>query len=293
METSHKAEIAVIGGTGIYDSTILEDVKEVKVPTPYGSTSDLITLGIFKDRYIAFLPRHGKGHVSPPHNLNNRANIWAIKQLGAKRIVASSAVGSLREDYRPGDFVITDQFIDRTRKRVDTFYQGGQLCHISSADPICPQLHDFFSGFVKELGFTVHQNGTYVCIEGPRFSTRAESRLFRQWGCDIVGMTLYPECILAREAEICYVTLSFITDYDVWHEEEEPVTLEMILQNLGENTKNAKKILKKAIAVMPENIGSQCGCQNALENTIVTKPEVISSETKNKLRYIVGRYLSN
>jgi 5'-methylthioadenosine phosphorylase len=214
---------------------------------------------------VAFIPRHGRGHQIPPHRINNRANIWALKELGVQRIVASSAVGSLREDYEPGDFVITDQFVDRTRKRTDTFYEGGQLCHISAADPICPQLHDFFSEFVGRLGLRGHSTGTYVCIEGPRFSTRAESRLFRQWGADIIGMTLYPECVLALEAEICYVSVGMVTDYDVWA--DRPVSTQEIIGTMSKNSANFKKLIMEAIPEIP--LKRTCRCNDALKDAII------------------------
>ncbi|MFB0543784.1 MAG: S-methyl-5'-thioadenosine phosphorylase, partial [Candidatus Bathyarchaeia archaeon] len=188
-----------------------------------------------------------------------------LRELGVKRVIASSAVGSLREDYSPGDFVIPDQFIDRTRKRMDTFYEEGQLCHISSADPLCPQLREFFIGLSKELGFKVHDHGTYVCIEGPRFSTRAESQLFRSWGADIIGMTLYPECILAREAELCYVSVAMVTDYDVWA--EKPVSTEEIIRTMRENAKLFKTLIMEAIPKMPKE--RTCGCQYALRDALV------------------------
>ncbi|RLI10575.1 S-methyl-5'-thioadenosine phosphorylase [Candidatus Bathyarchaeota archaeon] len=257
MTEERRAEIAVIGGTGVYDPEIIEDAREVKVYTPYGAPSDLITLGTYGGRRVAFIPRHGRGHQIPPHRINSRANIWALKELGVQRIVASSAVGSLREDYAPGDFVITDQFIDRTRKRADTFYEGGKLCHISAADPICPQLHDFFADFARRLGLRVHPTGTYVCIEGPRFSTRAESRLFRMWGADIIGMTLYPECVLAREAEICYVSVAMVTDYDVWA--ERPVSTQEIIETMTRNAANFKKLIMEAIPEIPRERTCRCG----------------------------------
>jgi len=260
MTEEHSAEIAVIGGTGVYDPEIIEDGREVKVYTPYGAPSDLVTLGTYGGRSVAFIPRHGRGHQIPPHRINSRANIWALKELGVRSIVASSAVGSLREDYEPGDFVITDQFIDRTRKRADTFYEGGEICHISSADPVCPQLHDFFVDHAGKLGLKVHATGTYVCVEGPRFSTRAESRLFRQWGADIIGMTLYPECVLAREAEICYVSVAMVTDYDVWA--ERPVSTHEILETLGKNSENFKRLVMESIPEIPRE--RTCGCSEAL-----------------------------
>jgi 5'-methylthioadenosine phosphorylase len=260
-----RAEIGIIGGTGVYDPDIIENAREVKVYTPYGAPSDMVTLGKYKDRKVAFIPRHGKGHRIPPHRINNRANIWAMKELGVGSIVASSAVGSLRQDYHPGDFVLTDQFIDRTRKRADTFYEEGQLCHISSADPICKELHAYYKRQAEQLGLQIHWEGTYVCIEGPRFSTRAESRLFRQWGADIIGMTLYPECILAREAEICYVSVAMVTDYDVWA--DNPVSTAEIIETMGSNSANFKKLIMESIADMPDN--PDCSCRKALENALI------------------------
>jgi len=265
MTEERRAEIAIIGGTGVYDPEIIEDPREVKVYTPYGAPSDLVSLGTYEGKRVAFIPRHGRGHQIPPHMINARANIWALKELGVKSIVASSAVGSLREDYAPGDFVITDQFIDRTKKRLDTFYEGGQLCHISSADPICPELHDFYVDHARKLGLKVHPTGTYVCVEGPRFSTRAESRLFRQWEADIIGMTLYPECVLAREAEICYVSVAMVTDYDVWA--DKPVSTHEILETLGKNSANFKRLIMESIPDIPEE--RSCGCCEALKYAVL------------------------
>ena len=265
MSSDKRAEIGVIGGTGVYDPEMLEDRMEVKVHTPYGAPSDMITLGTIKGRRVAFLPRHGRGHVIPPHMINSRANIWALKELGVKQIVASSAVGSLREDYKPGEFVLTDQFIDRTKGRPDTFYDGGQVCHISSADPICPTLHDYFHKYAEKLKLPVHEKGTYVCIQGPRFSTRAESRLFRQWGCDIVGMTLYPEVVLAREAEICYVTVAMVTDYDVWA--ERPVSAADVVETVQSNASNFKKLVMGALSGMPKE--KSCDCGDALKFSLM------------------------
>ena len=257
MSEERQAEIAVIGGTGVYDPEIIEDARQVKIYTPFGAPSDLITLGTYRGRSVAFIPRHGPGHQIPPHRINSRANIWALKELGVQRIVASSAVGRLRDDYAPGDFVITDQFVDRTKRRADTFYEGGRLCHISAADPVCPQLHDFFAGFARGLGLRVHPTGTYVCIEGPRFSTRAESRLFRTWGADIIGMTLYPECVLAREAEICYVSVAMVTDYDVWA--EKPVSTQEIIETMTRNAVNFKRLIMQAIPELPGERTCRCG----------------------------------
>ena len=265
MTEEFSAKLAVIGGTGVYDPEIIEEAREVKVHTPYGAPSDLITIGKYKGRDVAFIPRHGKGHHIPPHRINNRANIWALKKLGVERLVASSAVGSLRADYEPGDFVITDQFIDRTKGRPDTFYEGGQLCHISSADPVCPQLHDFFVNHAQKLGLRVHPKGTYVCIQGPRFSTRAESSLFRQWSADLVGMTIYPECVLSREAEICYVSVAMVTDYDVWA--EKPVSTMEIIETMRENSAKFKRLIMEALPEIPED--HSCGCGEALNHSLI------------------------
>lgn len=217
-------EIGIIGGSGIYDPTMLEDIEETKVYTPYGRTSDLVSTGTFQGRRVAFIPRHGRRHQIPPHLVPYRANLWALKELGVQRVIAASAVGSLREDYKPSEFVVIDQFIDRTKWRGDTYYEGGQVCHISTADPFCPELRETFNASAKQLGISSHEKGTYVCIHGPRFSTRAESRLFRSWGADVIGMTLFPEVALARELELCYVSIAMVTDYDVWA--EKPVSTE-------------------------------------------------------------------
>ena len=265
MEAEPSAEIGIIGGTGVYDPDIIEDPTEVKVHTPFGAPSDLITIGTYKGRKLAFLRRHGRAHQIPPHRLPNRANIWALRKLGVKRIVASSAVGSLRMDYQPGHFVLTDQFIDRTKKRLDTFYEGGQLCHISAADPICPQLHGFFYNHARELGLTVHEEGVYVCVEGPRFSTRAESKLFRQWGCDIIGMTLYPEVMLAREAQMCYVSIAMVTDYDVWA--EKPVSSDEVLQTMERNSESFRRLIMTALPLIPAE--RTCGCGESLRGALL------------------------
>lgn len=259
------AEIGIIGGSGVYDPGLFEEIKEIKVYTPFGSPSALISVGTYEGVKVAFIPRHGKGHVIPPHMINYRANIWALRELGVKSVISSSAVGSLRMDYKPGDFVIPDQFIDRTKKRIDTFYEGGQVCHISSADPFCPQLREFFISLAKEMDLRVHGKGTYVCIEGPRFSTRAESKLFRSWGVDIIGMTLYPECVLAREAELCYVAVSMVTDYDVWA--EKPVSNEEVMRTMEENVKHFKRLIMEAIPRIPKE--KTCGCRHALRDALV------------------------
>lgn len=258
-------EIGIIGGSGIYDPGILEDVKEVKVYTPFGQPSSLISIGYYKKWKIAFIPRHGSKHQIPPHRIPFRANIWALKELGVKRIISPSAVGSLREDYKPSEFVLVDQFIDRTKWRDDTFYEGGQVCHISTADPFCPKLREVFLKTAEVLKIPIHERGTYICIQGPRYSTRAESRLFRSWGVDVIGMTLFPEVALAREVEICYVSIAMVTDYDVWA--EKPVSTSEILTTMSKNVENIKKLILEAIPKIPEE--RRCLCKEALKDAFV------------------------
>ena len=265
MTAIETAEVGIIGGTGVYDQENFEDTKEIKVYTPFGETSDLVSVGIYKNVRVAFIPRHSKNHTIPPHRVNYRANVWALKQLGINRIIASSAVGSLREDYEAGTFVIPDQFIDRTKKRLDTFYEGGQICHISSAEPFCQQLRLFFIDLANQLGLNVKKSGTYVCIEGPRFSTKAESRLFRMWKADIVGMTIYPECVLAKEAELCYVPISMVTDFDVWA--EKPVSTKEVVNTMQMNNENLKKLIFEAIPKLPKHV--DCDCGSALKDALI------------------------
>jgi 5'-methylthioadenosine phosphorylase len=265
VDTTETVEVGIIGGTGIYDQESFEDIKEIKVFTPFGETSDLVTVGLYKNVNVAFIPRHGRSHTIPPHKVNYRANIWALKQLGVKRIIGTTAVGSLRKDYGPGTLIIVDQFIDRTKKRLDTFYEGGQVCHISSADPFCDQLRHFFINKAQKLGLDIKKNGTYVCVEGPRFSTRAESRLFQMWKADVVGMTLYPECVLAREAELCYVSISIVTDYDVWA--ENPVSTKEVIEKAKESNKKIKKLIFEALPKIPKV--RDCSCGSALKDALM------------------------
>jgi 5'-methylthioadenosine phosphorylase len=265
VAVTETAEIGIIGGTGVYDQESFEDVKEIKVFTPFGETSDLVSVGVYRNVKVAFIPRHGRNHTIPPHRVNYRANVWALKQLGAKRIIASAAVGSLREDYGPGTFVVPDQFIDRTKKRLDTFYEGGQVCHISAADPFCEQLRPFFIKTAKKQGLDVKENGTYVCIEGPRFSTRAESRLFQMWKADVVGMTVYPECVLAREAELCYVSICMVTDYDVWA--ESPVSTKEVIEKAHKSNEDLKKLILEALPQIPK--ARECKCGSALKDALM------------------------
>ncbi len=256
-----KAKIGLIGGSGIRELEMFEDIEEVNVHTPFGSPSASVQIGKFKELSVAFIPRHGKGHVLPPHKVNYRANIWALKELGVERIISACAVGSLKEELKPGHIVIPDQFIDFTKKRDYTFYDGGRTVHVSTADPFCPELSSIFSEETKKLAIPHHDGGTYITVEGPRFSTRAESRMFRNFA-DIIGMTLNPEVQLAREKEMCYVCLAMITDYDVWA--EKPVDVEEIIRTFAKNVHQVKDILKAALPRLKDD--RECGCGEALRN---------------------------
>ncbi len=262
------AHVGIIGGSGLYEANIIENPVQVIVNTPYGQPSDYIVVGEIKGVKVAFLPRHGRGHRYPPHMVNYRANIWALKSLNVKWIISVSAVGSLREDYKPGDLVIPDQFIDMTKSRKYTFFDGPVTAHVSMADPFCAHLSDLLYESAVSLGYRVHQGGTYVCIEGPRFSTRAESRVWRDvFKADIIGMTLVPEVNLACEAQVCYATLATVTDYDVWA--EHPVTAAEVAKVMAENTEKATKVIAD---VVPKLAGdpnpSRCSCCRALENAL-------------------------
>ena len=254
-------EIGIFGGTGIYDSGLLENPTEIDMDTPYGKPSDKITIGIFKGRKIAFLPRHGRKHSIPPHMINYRANIWAFKELGITRIIAPSAVGSLKEELEPGHFVLPTQFLDFTKSRQGSFSENGRVIHISVADPFCPELQSSIIDTADKQNLHIHKDCTYVCIEGPRFSTKAESKFFRTTGADIIGMTLVPECQLAREAQMCYASISTVTDYDVWA--EKPVTAKEVLETLSKNVETTKRILTGLIEKIPKN--RSCSCAKALE----------------------------
>lgn len=256
-----QAEIGIFGGTGIYDSGLLSESKEITVDTPFGKTSDSITVGIFKGKKVAFMPRHGKKHTIPPHLINFRANVWAFKEMGVKRIIAPSAVGSLKKELRPGDFALPSQFIDFTKSRKYSFFEENKVIHISVADPFCPELQNVVNQVAKNLHLKIHKNCTYVCIEGPRFSTKAESKFYKKViGADIIGMTLVPECQLAREAQMCYVSISTVTDYDVWA--EKPVTAKEVISTLTKNV----EITKKIISILPDFIPQErnCNCEKAL-----------------------------
>jgi len=281
--------VGVIGGSGLYEMEGLEEVQTVSLKTPFGNPSDPFIVGRLEGVKIAFLPRHGKGHRISPSSLNFRANIFGMKKLGVQWIIGVSAVGSMKESIHPGEMVIPDQFIDRTTGRASTFFSDGIVGHISFADPICPVLSEILLQAGKEVGATVQKGGTYICIEGPQFSTRAESKLYRSWGVDVIGMTNIPEAKLAREAEICYATMALATDYDCWHETEDDVSVEAILQIMHRNVENAKK----AIQWIAQNIGGKapCVCAGALKFAIVTDPGLIPEETKKDLKPIIGKYM--
>jgi 5'-methylthioadenosine phosphorylase len=260
-----QAEIGLIGGTGIYDPKLLKNAQEIKIHTPYGSPSDLITVGELQDKKIAFIPRHGKKHTIRPSDINNRANIYALRELGVQWVLAPCAVGSLKEEFKPGDLVFVDQFIDRTTKREQSFYTGPQVCHITVAEPICPDLRKTLTKVATNLKIRHHNSGTYVCIEGPRFSTRAESKLFQSWGADVIGMTLVPECVLAREAQMCYASIATVTDYDVW--KEHPVNTKEIMRTMKESVEKVKQLITEAIPKIPKT--KKCECEVALKNALI------------------------
>ena len=287
---NNKAVIAVIGGSGLYEMEGLSNVEFVEVDTPFGKPSDDIALGTLDEIPVAFLPRHGRGHRFNPTQIPVRANIYALKSLGVQRVISVSAVGSLKEEYAPLDLVVPSQLIDRTRQRESTFFDEGMVVHIGLADPYCPETSQVIQQSAQELGLTVHPGGTMVVMEGPAFSTRAESFIYRSWGADIIGMTALPEAKLAREAEICYATMAWVTDYDCWHQGAESVTVEMVVGNLKKNVATSKELLRK---VIPHLDGDRdCACASALKDAIITPPTGVSDEFKRKMAPVVGRYLT-
>jgi len=289
-----QATIGVIGGSGLYGMEGMTDIEEVAVQTPFGNPSDIITVGKVEGVSMAFLPRHGRGHRISPTEIPVRANIWALKSLGVEWVISVSAVGSLREHIAPRDLIIPDQLFDRTKSRVNTFYEGGIVVHCTFAEPFCPTLSELLLESASELrDVKVHAGGTYVCIEGPLFSTKAESRVYRSWGMDIIGMTALPEAKLAREAELCYATIACATDYDVWHESEESVTVEMVIGNLSANVANAQRILRLVAQKIPaDRSANTCGCPSALEDAILTDRSLIPEEVKEKYSLLIGKYLA-
>ncbi len=283
-----KAEIGIIGGTGLYSMPGFDAVEEANIDTPFGRPSDNYILGQLGGRSVAFLARHGRGHRISPSELNFRANIYGMKELGVERILSLSAVGSLKAEHKPLDFVIPDQFFDRTRNRISTFFGDGLVAHVSFADPICPQLASLVFDACNTAGVTAKKGGTYLCMEGPQFSTKAESNVYRSWGMDVIGMTNLQEAKLAREAEICYVTAAMVTDYDCWHPEHDAVTVNEIVGNLVKNAENATKVVAEAVARMPRE--RTCKCGSALAHAILTDRALVPETTRMKLGPIVAKY---
>jgi 5'-methylthioadenosine phosphorylase len=284
-----KAEIGIIGGSGLYAMPGLTNVREERVSTPFGDPSDAFVLGDLEGRKVAFLARHGRGHRLLPTELNFRANIYAMKVLGVERILSVSAVGSLKEEHKPTDFVIPDQFIDRTFARVSTFFGEGVVAHVAFGDPVCPTVTSVFEKACAAVDVVGKKGGTYVCMEGPQFSTRAESNLYRSWGADVIGMTNLQEAKLAREAEICYATMAMVTDYDCWREGHDDVTVDQIVAVLHQNAENAAKVVKAAVGAMPTE--KKCACGDALKYAILTDRKAIPAEARQKLSLLLDKYL--
>jgi 5'-methylthioadenosine phosphorylase len=285
-----KAEIGIIGGTGLYDIRGLTERTEVPIETPFGSPSDPFIVGSISGKRVAFLARHGRGHRLMPSELNFRANIYALKLLGVERILSVGAVGSLKKELAPLDIVLPDQFVDRTRGRISTFFGNGLVAHISFADPVCPDLIELIHGASQRAGIPLKKGGSYVCIEGPAFSTKAESNLYRSWGMDIIGMTNLQEAKLAREAEICYATIALVTDYDCWYESQESVSADMIVSNLQKNCQAAQAIITQTVKDLRHTRNCQCG--EALKYALITDRAAIPDEVKSRLQCIVGKYLA-
>lgn len=282
-------KLGIIGGSGLYEMEGLTDVDEVAVDTPFGAPSDVFRTGLLEGKRVAFLARHGRGHTISPSELNFRANIYAFRKLGAERILSASAVGSLKEEHKPLDIVLPDQFFDRTKARVSTFFGDGLVAHVGFGDPTCGEL----AGLVAEAGVEadvgVKRGGTYLCMEGPQFSTKAESRLYRSWGMDVIGMTNLQEAKLSREAEMCFITIALVTDFDCWHPDHDAVTVAEIIANLQKNAQNAQKLIRAAVRLAPEN--RTCGCGSALRHALITDPNRIPAKTRERLALLVHKYL--
>lgn len=283
------AEIAIIGGSGLYEMEGLEQVRELRLATPFGRPSDALVLGTIDGVRVAFLARHGRGHRISPSEINYRANIYALKSVGITRVIAVSAVGSMKEGVKPGEVVLPDQFVDLTKRRVGTFFEQGVVAHVAFAEPVCRDLAGSLFKAAQGAGALVHQGGVYLCIEGPQFSSRGESLIYRQWGVDVIGMTNLPEAKLAREAELCYATVALVTDYDCWHETEAAVTVEAILDTLHKNVALAKRVLRAALALVTGP--RTCPCARALEYAVLTPPRAIPGRTKQRLRLLLDRHL--
>jgi 5'-methylthioadenosine phosphorylase len=284
-----RAEIGIIGGSGLYSMPGLTDLHEIEQNTPFGASSDAYVLGTLEGRRVAFLSRHGRGHKILPSELNFRANIYGFKQLGVERILSVSAVGSLKEEHKPLEFVIPDQFVDRTRHRIDTFFGGGIVAHVGFSDPVCPQLSETVVSACKTVNVVGKRGGTYLCMEGPQFSTKAESNLYRSWGMDVIGMTNLQEAKLAREAEICYVTLAMVTDYDCWHPNHDSVTVDEIVSALKKNAANACNVVREAVRIMPKQ--HTCKCGSALAHAIISDRAQIPPAARERLKFILEKYL--
>jgi 5'-methylthioadenosine phosphorylase len=282
-------EIGIIGGSGLYQMPGLTDTRELKLDTPFGEPSDIYVLGTLEGKQVAFLTRHGRGHRILPHELNFRANIYGFKMLGAERIISLSAVGSLKMEHKPTDFVIPDQFIDRTKMRISTFFGNGIVGHVAFADPVCAEVQTAMDTACRKAKVVGKRGGTYICIEGPQFSTKAESNLYRSWGMDVIGMTNLQEAKLAREAEICYATLAMVTDYDCWHPDHDSVTVDQIVAVLNKNAANACEVVRNAVAAIPTD--RKCHCGSALKYAIMTDPKRIPSEARQRLRLLLDKYL--
>ncbi|HLZ33829.1 MAG TPA: S-methyl-5'-thioadenosine phosphorylase [Nitrospira sp.] len=284
-----RADIGIIGGSGLYDIEGLRNVKQLAVRTPFGQPSDAVVLGELEGVRVAFLSRHGRGHRFNPSEINYRANIYALKSVGVRRAISVSAVGSMKESIKPGDVVLPDQFIDLTKRRNSTFFEGGAVAHVAFGEPVCASLGSSLLAAARTVGATVHEGGSYVCIEGPQFSTKGESRLYRQWGVSVIGMTNLPEAKLAREAELCYATMALVTDYDCWHDTEEAVTVEAILATLRRNVALAKELLRGAVKSAASV--KSCRCQQALQDAIVTAPDHMPAALRRKLSLLTERAL--
>jgi 5'-methylthioadenosine phosphorylase len=285
-----QAEIGIIGGSGLYSMSGLTKTREVHVKTPFGKPSDAIVLGLLEGKRVAFLARHGRGHRILPSEINFRANVYAMKLLGVERIISVSAVGSLMEDLQPGEFLVPDQFVDRTKNRVSTFFGNGLVAHVGFDKPTCGQVSAVLADASVHCGVKVHRRGTYVCIEGPQFSTLAEANMHRQLHFEVIGMTNVTEAKLAREAEICYATIAMITDFDCWHPQHESVTAAQIIATLVQNAENAQRVLREAVRAMPEEQNCKCGA--ALKHALVTDMKLVPKSTKKKLEAIIGKYIS-
>ena len=285
-----RVTVGVIGGSGLYDIEGLTSTRSIRVRTPFGTPSDAITVGSLEGIRVAFLSRHGRGHLLNPSGINYRANIFALKSLGVSHVISISAVGSMKESIHPGDVVVPDQFIDLTKRRVSTFFDDGVVAHVAFDEPVCAELTQVLLSAGEKVGANLHRSGTYLCMEGPQFSTKAESRLYRQWGVDVIGMTNMPEAKLAREAELCYATLALVTDYDCWHETEEAVTVEAVLGTLHRNVALAKQILHSTMPSFADPI--DCPCHRALDNAILTAPNRIPTAVRKKFAVLIDRALA-